>query len=88
MAKIKVTQDKKTKNVIIQSDGFKTVFSLKMFRRLQNGGGMSINNKTVQDINKNQWRVTEHNYYGKVVLTHKEKTIKLNMEIIYNQIGI
>ena len=88
MSKIKVSQDRKTENVIFQADNFKAVFTIEMFRRIQNRGGMSINNKNVQDINKNQWQITEHSYYGKVVLTHKEKTIKINMEHIYSQLKI
>jgi len=88
MSKIKVSQDRKTQNVIFQHQDFKAVFSIEMFRRMQNRGGKSINNKSVQDINKNQWQIVEHEYYGKVVLTHKEKTLKINMEHIYGQLKI
>ena len=88
MSKIKVSQDRKTQNVIFQHQDFKAVFTIAMFRRIQNRGGMSINNKTVQDINKNQWVIKEHSYYGKCVLTCKEKTINVNMEHIYSQLKI
>lgn len=86
--KTKITQDRKTQNVIFQTENFKVVFTIEMFRRIQNRGGMSINNKTVQDINKNQWVMKEHNYYGKCVLTCKDKTLKINMESIYSQLKI
>ncbi len=86
--KTKITQDRKTQNVIFQHPNFKAVFSIEMFRRMQNRGGKSINNKSVQDINKNQWQIVEFEYYGKVVLTHKDKTLKINMEHIYSQLKI
>lgn len=87
MSKIKFSLDKRSNNIIIEAD-FKLVINLKRFQSIQHYGD------SVSDIHKNQWVITDRKQnkngsgFNTVTIKRHNQTVKINMEVIWQQLNI